>query len=359
VRTVNGQSGEVTVEAKDVNALGTDGGTMTSGLLDVRKANTQPPFWVRMATNASQNGVTSIGPGAEYIRLGGGEWNVNSYRLIGFGYTINPTDYAPAYIGYQEIVKTGNTNGNLLFATRTATTNSAPVVRFQINADGNLLAAAGYTPPVPQSLATKAYVDGLPLGTVRQLASNTNITTLRDWDYFLLNGVTSFALPNISTVMAAGTRAGSHMIVANWKGGAVPVSYPQSCYMPTGACPTALNVGDVYMYQIDGNVWRATKIAGSQKGYANVVTNGSVLAYGNAYAYSGSAAGAILPACANNVKDNLTFLNIGSADTVLTAAVADKIQTGTASNQTSVAVPRGAAADMYCNGAGMWLAVVK
>ena len=73
-----------------------------------------------------------------YIRVGGNETGVDTYRLIGFGYTFSNSNQ-PAYIGYQERVSTGNTSGDLVFGTRSGTANAVPTERMRILADGNVV----------------------------------------------------------------------------------------------------------------------------------------------------------------------------------------------------------------------------
>jgi hypothetical protein len=73
-----------------------------------------------------------------YVRVGGNETGVDTYRLIGFGYTFSNSNQ-PAYIGYQERVSTGNTSGDLVFGTRSGTANAVPTERMRILADGNVV----------------------------------------------------------------------------------------------------------------------------------------------------------------------------------------------------------------------------
>lgn len=115
-------------------------------------------------------------------------------------------------------------------------------------------------------IATEAWVGGL-YGTPQVVdAANVAPTTLKDWDYYILNGTTGFTLPKISTVKAAGALDGFHFLVHSWKGGVTTtVGYPDSCYMQTGACPTLLEPGDLVMYQMNGTIWRAIRLASAPK----------------------------------------------------------------------------------------------
>ena len=76
-------------------------------------------------------------------------FGTNKYFGIGFGYIGNVPNYNyPAYIGYQEIVGTGQTKGDLVFGTRddTTTAPSVPAVeRMRITAAGLLLLKGNVT----------------------------------------------------------------------------------------------------------------------------------------------------------------------------------------------------------------------
>ncbi|MGZ3744588.1 MAG: beta strand repeat-containing protein, partial [Pseudobdellovibrionaceae bacterium] len=89
----------------------------------------------------------SISNGAEYLQIGGSETGANGYRVIGFGYTTSALSYSPAYIGYQESSNAGQSKGDLVFGTRSVTTDSAPAERMRIDSAGNVgigTSAPGY-----------------------------------------------------------------------------------------------------------------------------------------------------------------------------------------------------------------------
>lgn len=112
---------------------------------------------IMKSAGVAQNGATSLGASSTYLQLGGGEWNVNSYRMIGFGYVSPLTNHPPAQIGYQETSKSSNTLGDLVFATRSTTGNDIPTIRFRIVSGGNV---QSYGPINNLSdVATKGYVD--------------------------------------------------------------------------------------------------------------------------------------------------------------------------------------------------------
>jgi len=77
-----------------------------------------------------------------YLGIGGNEFNLNSYRIIGFGwkgYGGSETTHYPAYIGYQERTTTGNTYGDLIFGTRNFTDSDLGAnERMRIDYNGNV-----------------------------------------------------------------------------------------------------------------------------------------------------------------------------------------------------------------------------
>lgn len=82
---------------------------------------------------------TTVTRANSHVLIGGSENATNSYRLIGFGYNTTSLTNMPAYIGFKEILNTGNTYGDLLFYTRSVTTDTAPTERLRIVNDGGVL----------------------------------------------------------------------------------------------------------------------------------------------------------------------------------------------------------------------------
>jgi len=76
--------------------------------------------------------------GTPYLSIGGQENLVNSIQTIGFGFTNGTTYTQPAEIGFQTTSTSGYTCGDLVFATRGATTNTVPTERMRITSAGNV-----------------------------------------------------------------------------------------------------------------------------------------------------------------------------------------------------------------------------
>lgn len=109
---------------------------------------------------------------AYYLNIGGAEYNANSFRLIGLGYNNMSTDVNyPAYIGYKEISAAGKTYGDLIFATRSVTTDTTPSVRLKIDYNGDFTFGSG--------AAGKDYVF-----TVDGETNDGILTWMEDEDYF-------------------------------------------------------------------------------------------------------------------------------------------------------------------------------
>jgi hypothetical protein len=73
-----------------------------------------------------------------YLHLGAQEKGANTFRNIGFGYIPLGATYMPAYIGFKEMDTSGNTMGDLIFGTRSVTTDTAPSEVMRITASGNV-----------------------------------------------------------------------------------------------------------------------------------------------------------------------------------------------------------------------------
>lgn len=157
--TLNLQAADCTIRLKDTGAsdyalIGTDDdGTLSlyartaAGVIDFRTNNTE-----RMRITSSGNvgigtssptatldtyigtGLTTFGDFANSVRVQGGN-DANKYVPITFG---GYGSYAPAAIAYLVTSGSGNTNGALVFGTRSVTTDTRPTERMRIDSSGYL-----------------------------------------------------------------------------------------------------------------------------------------------------------------------------------------------------------------------------
>lgn len=122
-------------------------GTQSTHALNLFTSNSATPtVIVSTASNVTirkSSAPTSINKANSYLLVGGSgtDFGLNSYRLIGFGW--QGSTHVPAYIGYQETDGGGNTAGELIFGTRSVTTDTAPTERMRITAAGNITIGAG------------------------------------------------------------------------------------------------------------------------------------------------------------------------------------------------------------------------
>jgi hypothetical protein len=86
-------------------------------------------------TTIKRTGITGVAKADMTLQIGY-EGNNGQNNLIGFGY--NAQTNIPAYIGYTTTSGSGSTKGDLVFGTRSVTTNTAPSERMRIDSDGNV-----------------------------------------------------------------------------------------------------------------------------------------------------------------------------------------------------------------------------
>ncbi len=104
-----------------------------------------------------------------YLGLGQSEYNVSAktYRLIGMGYrNVTVDQYWPAYMGYLSNTDDGRSNGNIVFGTRSVTTDTEPTERMRITYNG--LIGIGTTGPV----AKLDIVSGSTLASSTETSNN-------------------------------------------------------------------------------------------------------------------------------------------------------------------------------------------
>lgn len=149
--------------------LSLSGGVLTGPLLIVQNVAGKKLILAMKDPGTQQNAPTALGVASEYLRIGGGEWNQNSFRTIGFGYVSSDANHAPAFVGYQETSTTSNTRGDVIIGTRPNNNNEAPVTVLRVNSAGQILAeSAAYVPASDQALVNRKYADRGRVGTTAQ-----------------------------------------------------------------------------------------------------------------------------------------------------------------------------------------------
>ena len=124
---------------------------------------------VRPLTIDTQTGTTSLGGDAEVIKIAGSDAD-ETYCGIGFHYdNSSGQTHSPAFMGYQAKNWAGSTNGDLVFATRSGTSDAAPTESMRITADGRGLS----------SFTARAWVSFNGTGTIAIVDSH-NVSSLTD-----------------------------------------------------------------------------------------------------------------------------------------------------------------------------------
>ncbi len=136
-------------------------GGIIAGAVSLISKTTNHKLWIVKydSGNSHTDAPKALTSESQYVHIGGREYGSNTYRTIGFGYTGIASDISPVAIGIQEKNTGGNTNGDLIFATRNVTSNTAPIVRLRVDVNGQIIGEGTYTPSTDQSLATKKYID--------------------------------------------------------------------------------------------------------------------------------------------------------------------------------------------------------
>lgn len=91
---------------------------------------------VGYSNSTSSTAPTAASGLAYYAAFGGREFGLNSYRLLGFGFHADADSFYPAYMGYQETSVAGETFGDLVFGTRSSTSDVVPTERMRITSAG-------------------------------------------------------------------------------------------------------------------------------------------------------------------------------------------------------------------------------
>lgn len=85
--------------------------------------------------------VSTLGD-SRYLKLSDSAGSLNGRTEVGFGYP--GATFQPVVVGFQTTSNTGNTKGNIYLATRDVTTDTAPTVRVEVVASGEV--GVGKTP---------------------------------------------------------------------------------------------------------------------------------------------------------------------------------------------------------------------
>jgi hypothetical protein len=101
---------------------------------------TLPVGWVYRSTQGSGSAIPTTF-GYPYLQIGAGEFasSGTAIQTIGFGYVSANGNFPPAEIGINTTSTSGQTYGDLVFGTRSVTTNTAATERMRITSDGSLV----------------------------------------------------------------------------------------------------------------------------------------------------------------------------------------------------------------------------
>ena len=116
----------------------------SSGTLGVNLTTPKTTKGIHISKGAGNGGIgNSYSLANEYLHFGYSEHNSSGNLglfTMGFGYVAGgtPATNSPAYLGYRETSTSGYTNGDLVFATRSATSDSAPSERLRISSTGQV-----------------------------------------------------------------------------------------------------------------------------------------------------------------------------------------------------------------------------
>jgi hypothetical protein len=106
---------------------------------------TLPVGWVYRSTQGSGSAIPTTF-GYPYLQIGAAEFasSGTAIQTIGFGYVSANGNFPPAEIGINTTSTSGQTYGDLVFGTRSVTTNTAATERMRLDSSGNL--GLGVTP---------------------------------------------------------------------------------------------------------------------------------------------------------------------------------------------------------------------
>jgi len=125
--------------------------------------------------------------GFPYLQIGRTEFRANSLQTIGFGYLNADGNNPPAEIGYLTTSTSGDTIGDLVFATRSVTTNTAASERMRITSAGALLVGTTSVQPADDNINGFAVRVGGP----------TSISNMNGQPLIINRGTTDGVLINL------------------------------------------------------------------------------------------------------------------------------------------------------------------
>jgi len=160
-----------------------------------QSSSTLPVQYAYRGTQGSDGSLPTT-YGFPYLQIGRTEFRANSLQTIGFGYLGADGNNPPAEIGYLTTSTSGETIGDLVFATRSATTNTAASERMRITSAGEML--VGTNTQVGSGKTVIAYDSNVYVGIA---INQTNASSAGTMIAFRLNNVEKGSIyQNTSTV---------------------------------------------------------------------------------------------------------------------------------------------------------------